>query len=319
MLTSKIATALVVGLSLAGAACSASPTNATDPANDTPATEGNNGVPSGDMGSVGMQLILPGGAQVRTVSWAISGPDGNATIVHSGSVDVSASGGVSFTVPNVAPGTGYHVVLSATSVDGGVSCEGSATFGVLPRATTNVSVQLGCNLAASGSQTTVNGTSYNCAAWNSVTASPVELDINASANLAATATGPIPGNLTYQWSATGGQLGSPTGANTTFTCTAAGAVTVTLVVGDGPVPAGSMCNAALDTDAIIITCTGNVSDAGPPPPVDAGGPPVDSGGPPPPPPSAPALPPWGPIALALGMIGLGYRAARRPSRGTLRT
>jgi hypothetical protein len=312
MLTSKIATALVLGLSLAGAACSASSGSATDPG-ENPSTAGNTGVPAGDMGAVGMQLVLAGGAQVHTVRWAMSGPNGDATIVKSGSVDVSESGGVSFTIPSVPPGTGYRVVLSATSVDGGVSCEGSASFAVLPRATTNVSVQLGCNLAASGSQTTVNGTSYDCAAWNSVTASPVELDINASASLAATATAPILGSLTYQWAASSGLLGSPTSPSTTFTCTSAGPVTVTLVVGDGPVPAGSMCNTALDTDAITITCTGNVSDAAPPPPVDAGSPP-DAGQPPPPPPSAPALPPWGPFALALAIAGLGYRAARRPSR-----
>jgi len=307
MLTSKIATALAIGLSLAGAACSAGGASATDPANDNPANAGNSGVPASELGSVGMQLVLAGGAQVRTVSWAISGPNGDATIVKTGSVDVSGSGGVTFTVPSIPAGAGYHVVLSATSVDGGVSCEGSAIFTVIARATTNVAVQLGCNLAANGSQTTVNGTSYDCAAWNSVTASPVEIDINASANLAATATGPIPANLTYQWTATGGRVGSPMEATTTFTCTSAGPVTVTLVVADGPVPAGSMCNTALDTDVITITCTGNVSDAGAPPPVDAGSPP-------PPPPSAPALPPWGPIALALGMLGLGYRASRRPSR-----
>jgi hypothetical protein len=295
MLNSKLTTTLALCLSIAAGACSAEPGDATRPAGDGQGAPGSPAVPAGETGSVGMQLVLAGGAQVPTVSWAISGPNGTATIVQSGTVDVHESGGVTFTVPNIPAGSGYRVVLSALSVDGGVSCEGSATFAVIARTTTNVGVQLACNAAGSAGLTTVvNGTSFNCAAWNSVTASPIEVDVGASAALTAAANGPIAGDLTYQWSAHSGQFSAATSSSTSFTCTAPGPVVVTLVVGDGPVPAGSTCNSMLDTDTITVTCTGSAP-------------------PPPPPPSAPALPPWGPIALALGMIGIGYRASRRPA------
>jgi hypothetical protein len=199
-------------------------------------------------------------------------------------------------VPNIPAGSGYRVVLSAASVDGGVSCEGSATFAVMARATTDVAVQLGCNIAGSGGQTTtVNGTSFNCAAWNSVTASPITVNVGSAAALAASASGPIPANLTYQWSAPSGQFGSASASSTSFTCTAPGPVAVTLLVGDGPVPAGSTCNSILDTDVITVTCTGSA--------------------PPPPPPNAPAVPPWGLAALGFGLLGLGYRSNRRPLAG----
>jgi hypothetical protein len=244
---------------------------------------------TGEMGSVGMQLTLPGGAQVSTVAWAIEGPNGAATVVKNGTVNVQETGGVSFLVGNIPAASGYLVALSAESVDGGLSCEGTAAFAVAPHAVTQVTVQLGCNLASTGSHNTlVNGTSFDCAAWNAVTASPVETAIGSPVALTATATGPMPGNLTYSWSAPSGFFGSASAANTSFTCSAPGPVTVTLVVGDGPVPAGSTCNSALDTDTVTITCTGTL----------------------PPPSSAPALPWAWVVALAFGMLGLGVRAGR---------
>jgi hypothetical protein len=299
--SSKFLAALVVGLCLAGAACSSeknadAPSAPNEPgpgASADPSSAPTTAPPSGPTGSVGLSLVLPDGSGVNAVSWAITGPSGAATIVKSGSVNVHASGGTMFLVSQIPAGSGYRVVLSALSVDGGIACEGSASFTVTARATSQVNVQLGCNAAAGGGHTTlVNGTSFDCASWNSVTADPSETMTGTPVALAATATGPIPANLTYQWSAPSGQFGSASAASTTFTCTQPGAVQVTVVVGDGPVPAGSMCNPVLDTDVITITCSG----MGPPPP---------------PPPPVPATPPWGPMALALGLLGLGALGHRR--------
>jgi hypothetical protein len=290
---SKTLKFLAVGLSfgLGGAAigCSAEGAGAAggDPPGPSPTSE-SAGDPA-DMGSVGMQLTLPGGAQVSSVSWVIAGPNDAATVVKSGSVNVKESGGVSVLVGDIPAGTGYHVALSAQATDGGLSCAGTAAFAVHAHAITQVAVQMACNIAPSGGQTTVNGTSFNCAAWSSVAASPVETAIGTPVALMASATGPVPASVTYTWSAPSGSFGSASMANTSFTCTAPGPVTVTLVVGDGPVPAGSTCNPALDTDTVTITCTGTA----------------------PPPSSAPALPWGGVAALALGMLGLGIWT-RRP-------
>jgi len=284
--------AMALGLSIGAAGCSGGAADphgsAPTPASDTPP------VPGGPTGSVGLELTLPGGAQIATVDWVIAGPDGASTVVQGGAVDVHASGGATFLVSQLPAATGYRIVLSAAS-DGGVSCEGSATFAILPHATTQVAVQMECTLAGTGGQSTlVNGTTFDCAAWSSVSASPVETTVGNSVSLSATANGPVPANLTYSWSASSGHIGSPSAATTSFTCTAAGPASVTLVVGDGTVPEGSTCNPALDTDTITVTCAPATS----------------------PPPAAPALPPWALVALALGTMGLGARTSRRKSAPT---
>jgi hypothetical protein len=184
-------------------------------------------------------------------------------------------------------------VLSAISEDGGVSCAGSATFDIAARATTHAAVQLACSAAKSGTQTTlVNGTSFDCATWNTLTASPTQAAVGAPVSLAATASGPIPANLTYSWSAPSGRFSNATAASTIFTCTTSGPVVVTLVVGDGAVPEGSVCNPDLDTDTVTITCAGN----GPPPP------------------NAPALPAWAVVLLCATTMAIGTAAGKRRIR-----
>jgi hypothetical protein len=262
-------------------AVSANPANAAEPVNTS------------NTGAVGLQLTLPGGADIDTVSWTLAGPDGATTVVQSGTVNVSKSGGASFIVPQIAPATGYTIVLSAASEDGGVSCAGSATFDITARTTTHAAVQLACSAAKSGTQTTlINGTSFDCATWNTLTASPTQAAIGSPLSLAATASGPIPANLTYSWSAPSGRFSDSTASSTTFTCTTSGPVVVTLVVGDGTVPEGSVCNPALDTDTVTITCSGN----GPPPP------------------NAPALPAWAVALLCAATMAIGVVASKQRIR-----
>jgi hypothetical protein len=225
---------------------------------------------------------------VSVVNWSIEGPNNASTVVKSGSVDVHASAGTMFQVSAIPAATGYRVLLSAKSVDGGIDCEGSGSFDVIAHATTQVHVQLACSSAGAGHTTTINGTSFDCAAWNSVSASPSETAVGTPLSLSATATGPMPDNLTYQWSAPSGHFSAANAASTNFVCSAPGPVSITLVVGDGAVPEGSTCNSALDTDVITVTCTGTVQ-----------------------PPAAPAMPPWGPVALATGLLGAGCGGLRR--------
>ena len=297
MRTNRATKLLVSGLLLlllGEAGCSA---NAADPGADHGGLSA--GEPPADpanSGSVGLSLTLPAGAQIAAVDWVIAGPNDAATVVASGSVDVHASAGVSFIVPSIPAGSGYRVALSAAATDGGISCEGSASFAVQARTSTMVAVQMACNAAGTGGHTTlVNGTGFDCAAWTSVTASPIETAVGTPLSLSASASGPMPANLTYQWSAPSGTFGAASAASTRFTCTEPGPVMVTLVVGDGPVPAGSACNPALETDVITVTCTG----AQPLP--------------------APALPAWALLLLALGMAGAGlWRGAPARPHATSR-
>ncbi len=259
------------------------------------------GAVGSDTGSVGFQLSLPSGQQITVLSWAVSGPNGLPTVVQSGTL-TAQSAGVTFLVGNLPVAAGYEIALGGTANDGSVICSGSTSFAIASRTTTPVVVELACSTATQGSHVTlVNGTSFNCAASNNVSASPTETSVGGSVMLTATAAAPVPDAITYSWSAPSGAFASSTAASTTFTCTSAGAVNVTLVVGDGPVPPGSSCETLLDTRTIAIQCDAALqADAGGPP--DAG----DGGSTP-----APALPAWGTSVLAAVLLGLGSLASRR--------
>src|SRR5579883_890300 len=213
-------------------------------------------------GTVGMDLTLPGGAVINTVNWTVTGPNGASTVVQTGSVAVGNSSSVSFLVGGIPAGAGYSIALSGQSTDGSVTCSGSSAFNVTARTTTNVSVQLQCSSAAADAGSAlVNGSTFNCAAWNSATASPAETTVGTAVSLAATATGPNPAALTYAWSAPSGTFDNPSSPTPQFTCTVPGTVTVTLNVGDGPVPDGGACNASLASTTLQVTCDGHLDQA----------------------------------------------------------
>jgi hypothetical protein len=207
-----------------------------------------------DTGSVSLQLTLPGGEQVNVVNWAISGPNGAATVVQSSSVRVQALA-VQFLVSGIPAASGYRVTLSGTSTDTTVTCSGAAEFNVTAHAVTLVDVQMACGLPnTSGHGTTITGSTYNCATLNSVSATPIAVTVGGLVELTASASGPSPGMLTYAWSSSTGSFSTPSSATTGFTCTQVGPAMVTITTGDGPVPAGSECNAALDTSTITVVC-----------------------------------------------------------------
>lgn len=307
----------VVALSAVLAACSSGSDGSGGPSRTV--TLGAPGAVGSNTGSVGFQLTLPTGQQIPVLSWAVSGPNGLSAVVQSGTL-TAQSAGVTFLVGNLPVASGYKVSLGGTADDGSVVCAGSANFAIVTRMTTDVVVELACSTATQGSHVTlVNGTSFNCAAWGNVSASPTETTVGGQIMLSATATGPSPGNITYGWSSPSGTFGNGSAANTTFTCTAVGPVNVTLVVGDGPVPSGNSCNASLDTRTVVIQCAavgGGDSGAGDAGGGDAGGGDAGAGdagggdgGPPPPP--APALPPWAALALGAALVGMGSLASRR--------
>jgi hypothetical protein len=266
------------------------------------------GTVGSDTGSVGFQLSLPSGQQIPVLSWAVSGPNGLPTVVQSGTL-TAQSAGVTFLIGNLPVASGYEIALTGTATDGSVVCSGSASFAVASRTTTPVVVELACSTATAGAHVTlVNGTSFNCAASNNVSASPTETSVGSSVMLSATATAPVPGAVTYSWSAPSGTFASSAAASTGFTCTSAGMVNVTLVVGDGPVPAGSSCDTSLDTRTIAIQCDAAMqADAGGTPDAGGGQPDGGAGGSTP----APALPPWAASALAAVLLGLGWVASGR--------
>src|SRR5580704_218294 len=222
--------------------------------------------PAGDTGTVGMQLTLPGGETVNSVNWTVTIPsgDGGTTVVQTGMVNVQNSTTVSFLVGGIPPGNGYTITLNGMSSDGLATCVGSAMFNVTARTTTNVSVLLQCNTPASeAGSAQVTGTAYSCASVSSISVSPAEVNVGSSAAVTAMATGPLGegGALTYAWSAPSGTFDTPNAASANFTCSAAGPVTLTLTVSDGPVPDGGSCNPALSTETVSVQCDSLVGQA----------------------------------------------------------
>jgi hypothetical protein len=246
-------------------------------------------------GSLSAQITLPAGQNIAVVLWTISG-GGTVGSVQSGLVDVSHSLVAAFIVGNLPSAMGYRITLSATADDGSVICAGSASFDVAPRATASVAVGMACNVATMGAQVTrVDGSTFNCAAVSSVTATPAETTVGSSVTVSGTANGPDPGGLSYSWTATSGSFDKPNSPTAQFTCAAAGLATLTLTAGDGPVPLGSSCATSLNTKTVAVRCD----------PVIA---------------AVPALPPWAMVLLGLTMLGVGSLAAGgRAARDALRS
>jgi hypothetical protein len=202
-----------------------------------------------------MNLTLPGGQSLATVSWTISGPNGASALVQQGTVDLRNSRTLSFVATNIPAGTGYRVSITGTSADGTVTCAGSATFSVTAHATTNVTVLLECRTPGpDAGSASVGGTTFDCPVANGVAASPAETTIGGTISLTASVSAPNPGTITYAWSAPSGTFSAAAAQSTTFTCTAPGPVTIVLAAGDGPLPAGASCDPQFSTSTVTVQC-----------------------------------------------------------------
>jgi hypothetical protein len=206
-----------------------------------------------DAGQVGFKLTLPGGETINTINYTITGPNG-FTLSHS--VQVQNSTTVSFVVGGIPAGNNYSVTISGASADGTVTCSGIATFSVVARTTTTVTDTLQCN-ATVGEAGAISVTApiYACASifQGFISASPTETALGGTVALAAAAAAPNASALAYTWSAPSGTFSAPNSASTNFTCTSQGQVTVTVTVGDGPVPDGAPPCAAVSATT-LITC-----------------------------------------------------------------
>jgi hypothetical protein len=215
---------------------------------------------SADNGGTGTANVtatwtLPGTEQITTLNWGLTHPESDAP--QSGSVAVSSDPAV-FLIGSLDASAMYQLTVSGTSTDGATVCTGSVgPFKVMNNKTTNVSVTLACRSAfPDAGYVQVNGSAFNCATLSFVTVLPAEVTVGHSVALNASATGLNPAALTYAWSASapGGMFSAPNSASTTFTCTAAGTVPVTLRVSDGPLPDGGACDPAKTSATVSVTC-----------------------------------------------------------------
>ncbi len=223
--------------------------------------------PATGTGTIAFALTMPPGVELDTVGYQLVNAAG--ATAQAGTISIQTAQSIQFQLSNVPPGAGYTITLSSTGT-GGVSCSGSAgPFTVVARATTMVQVGLACYApGADAGNVLVNGTPFLCGTWNSLSTvgsggqvtNGSEANVGSAITLTATATGPDPAALTYSWSSSNpiGTFGpndaSGTSDTTTFVCTAPGTTTITMVVGDGPVPAGQSCAAGQSTVTTVVTC-----------------------------------------------------------------
>jgi 5'-nucleotidase len=206
-------------------------------------------------GDISLGLQLAPGATLASVSYTITGP---AAFTKSGAIDVSKSNKIAANIAGLPAGSGYSITLSATSVEGGTACSGSAGFSVKAQETTAVSVTVGCKEAAKTGSVLVGGALNLCALADGVTATPSELNVGASVVVSGLAhdSDAGPSELSYQWTASAGTLSSATAANPTFTCTVPGDAVLTMTVSDGD-PAASCASST----SITVTCSAPVCGA----------------------------------------------------------
>jgi hypothetical protein len=246
-------------------------------------TKGAAGVPSSegsDTGTIGLALVLPGGDQIKSVTYTLTNSSSVTinlpTAPNPGTVATNNSQSIEFELGGVPAGTGYTIALSATTV-AGATCQGSVTgVTITARASTNVTIQLLCSSpGGDGGNLFVTGITSYCGTWTALSSGSngSEVLVGQTMTLTVTATGEAPSSLgyTFSQSSEGGAIGTfgstqsegagPSDTNT-FTCTAPGTATVTVVVDDGPVPDGSACPSNLSTVATTVVCDPNPANDG---------------------------------------------------------
>lgn len=205
---------------------------------------------AGALGDVGLALNLPGSAVLSSVSYTVTGPNGFS---KAGTSSVANSSNIAFQL-SLPSGGPYSITLSGTSTDGNVNCGGVATFSVVARQTTKLSVHLTCKEAPRTGSVLVSGEINTCPVIDQLSATPAEVVVGQTIALSTAAhdSDAGPSALTYAWSASSGTLSSAAAKNPTFTCTAPGTSTITLSVSDGDASVG-----CADTQTTSVTCTKN--------------------------------------------------------------
>ncbi|HEX3849469.1 MAG TPA: hypothetical protein VHW01_00800 [Polyangiaceae bacterium] len=203
-------------------------------------------------GEIGLSLQAAG-LTFDSASYTIVGPN---SFTKSGTIDLSSATAFSATIGGIPAGTGFSISLTATATDGSTTCAGSATFNVVARQTTNVTVSLDCHEAPRTGSVQVNGALNICPSIDGISSNPSQVSVGGTIALSGSAhdtdNGPSP--LSYKWTATSGTFDNAAAQNPVFTCTAAGNSTITLVVADGDPSAN-----CADTLTTIVTCSQSAS------------------------------------------------------------
>lgn len=188
---------------------------------------------SARVGALTLDLLVPRHSELRTVEYSIEGPT-----VATGYLSAEAihhDGSLWSTRLMLPAGFGYKVSLHAQQ-PGTTDCSGTASFDVPPGVTTTLHLGLGCT-QDNGPEPQAkkrSATSNTCPFLEYVAATPRgggKVDLLAIGSDADNG----PRELSYRWSVPTdiGTIGDPNAAGTTFSCTAAGDVSLFVEITDG--------------------------------------------------------------------------------------
>ncbi len=219
----------------------------------------------GKQGQAGLNLQPVSGVTVDTVTYTVTQGVGGA-VVKTGNLAVPGTGvDFSFGVP-LPVGTDYHLSLSATSVDGKVTCVGGlpAGFNIIANETIDITPTLTCTDITTGQPIVlvdVVNTACPDLTFDYVVATPKSAKLGSAINLLTNAVSASAKPVTYSWvtSAPLGAITPPTSKTPSLACTTAGdLVTVTVTASNGE------CTKSLSTKVSCVNaaCGNGVIDAG---------------------------------------------------------
>lgn len=202
-------------------------------------------------GTVGLAITLGDGVTVDAVSYTVTAVDGQ--VVASDDIRVSDPSSTVSVRLGLPVGAGYTIRMSAETHEG-ARCAGSARFDVSSGVTQQVYVDLVCgttNVNTELGSAEVIGQiaeTSDCASLAFYSVSPLRASVGGSIALAGAAN-PSATPVTYSWAASSGTVANPAAAETTFTCTEAGAVTLTFGASDAD---GCGSSTALEVECVGV-------------------------------------------------------------------
>jgi hypothetical protein len=207
-----------------------------------------------------------------TLDCVVTSSNNSLSVVRMGDITTFGKEITEYVITQVPSGDCCGLTLSGVHADAmcNVGVDGSSTgcFAVHAGATTDLSVWVGsgdllCNPVFSDCPVIQSLGVIGDAGDVSDAGTVVMNAIGMTVPLEATAVGPNPGALAYAWSSSNVAVASVSVANEadsgesamdSFTCTAAGTTTITVVVSDGPTVDGGGCPPYLSTMNFTLVC-----------------------------------------------------------------
>jgi secreted PhoX family phosphatase len=211
--------------------------------------------PSGETGSLSLQLELGNGATVNTVEWVITrgGMD-----PMNGTIDTGAPGATaSIEVFGLEPGDGYRITMTAQATDEETRCTGDTDFSVTAGQATEIMVILSCKTPPRLGAVRANGKFNICTELAKMIVSPLETSVGGTIDLSAIGEDAEGDDFEYLWTAEGGTVADPSAADTTFTCDTEGEGFVAVTVSDDGF---DYCDSG--TWTVAVTCVGDGGGTG---------------------------------------------------------